>query len=153
MDNEKKLDLSTANMQEMAFWPSVCLGNSIWDQMDKSLRMKTYFYTTKIGEVFAHIHDAKILRVVLSGGGEGLFQKFEEIDFANGNKEDVYLSFEKTMQDGVFRVINFSGINKNGTYIRVSPELWAKAEKQRDIFLSSLNALNYSINIDEPFNS
>lgn len=166
MDNKKELSQSTANMQKMtgrilrdviadiAIGPpcSVSCVGGLWDQLDYLHRAEYRHYTPEIGDVFAHIVDNKISHIVSMVAIESLFSRFEEIDFTNGNKEEVYLSFNEK-EDGSFYVIGHADIDKNGIYIRVPPELWAKAMKQRDIFLSSLNALNYSINIDEPFNS
>ena len=127
--------------------------DGLWDMVNKSYELKCEYIKPRLGDVFAAIKDGKVCSISIIDENTSVLFIEKKIELPAYNiSVGMASTLKETVYPGVFIANDLSLFGEDRIYVRITPDIWAKAMKCRDMYIASLNAIFSSITPAEPFN-
>lgn len=123
----------------------------LWDMANKTYEIGSKYIKPKLGDVFAAVKDGEVCSISIIEENTSVIFLERKIERPTFNiSSGIASSLEKTEYPGVFLANDLSLFGEDRIYVRIDPNIWAKAMKIRDMYLASLNTIFSSITPSEP---
>lgn len=126
--------------------------DGLWNMANRTYEIGSDYIKPKLGDVFAGIKDGKVCSISKIEESATVIFIERTITLPTFNiGTGMTSTLKETAYPGVFIANDLSFFGEESIYVRIDPDIWAKAMKCRDMYIASLNAIFSSITPAEPF--